>query len=141
MSQITPRTSSSRSIQARVEISPATTATPVLTRVSQATRGGGSRASRASSTASEIWSATLSGWPSETDSEVNRCRSGIEKLYAIGDNVLFPPEGRDAESSRHSQCRPGPQHGCRAARQFGASRHADGHGRHLRGDVEGALET
>ena len=26
----------------------------------------------ASSTASEIWSATLSGWPSETDSEVNR---------------------------------------------------------------------
>jgi hypothetical protein len=26
----------------------------------------------ASRIASEIWSATLSGWPSETDSEVNR---------------------------------------------------------------------
>ncbi len=38
MSQMTPRTSDSRSTQARVVISPATTATPVLTSVSQATR-------------------------------------------------------------------------------------------------------
>ena len=40
--------------------------------VSQATRARLSCARIASSTASEIWSATLSGWPSETDSEVNR---------------------------------------------------------------------
>ncbi len=45
---------------------------PVLTRVSQATRPSGSPAITASSTASEIGSATLSGWPSVTDSEVKR---------------------------------------------------------------------
>src|SRR3954469_14813816 len=43
---------------------------PVVMRVSQATRPRGSSLSTASSTASEIWSAILSGWPSVTDSEV-----------------------------------------------------------------------
>src|SRR3977135_1289559 len=55
-----------------VEISPETTIRPVLTSVSQATRPYGSSVSTASSTPSEIWSAILSGWPSVTDSEVNR---------------------------------------------------------------------
>src|SRR4051812_47891705 len=55
-----------------VEISPETTTSPVLTRVSQATRPYGSSVRTASRTPSEIWSATLSGWPSVTDSEVNR---------------------------------------------------------------------
>src|SRR5947209_17707933 len=55
-----------------VEISPETTTRPVLTSVSQATRPLGSRAMTASRTPSEIWSAILSGWPSVTDSEVNR---------------------------------------------------------------------
>ena len=55
---------------ALVVISPPTMATPVLTMVSQATRACGSSVRMASSTASEIWSASLSGWPSETDSEV-----------------------------------------------------------------------
>jgi hypothetical protein len=53
-------------------ISPATTTRPVVTMVSQATRLIGSCSSMASSTESEIWSAILSGWPSVTDSEVNR---------------------------------------------------------------------
>src|SRR5579884_3473733 len=53
-----------------VVISPATTTSPVVIRVSQATRPSGSSASTASSTESEIWSAILSGWPSVTDSEV-----------------------------------------------------------------------
>ena len=57
-----------------VVISPATKTTPVVTRVSHATRPNGSSVSTASSTASEIWSASLSGWPSVTDSEVNRYR-------------------------------------------------------------------
>src|SRR6185436_4003148 len=48
-------------------------ARPVVTIVSQATRLIGSCASSVSSTASEIWSAILSGWPSVTDSEVKRC--------------------------------------------------------------------
>ncbi|KAG1318435.1 hypothetical protein G6F63_015214 [Rhizopus arrhizus] len=69
---MTLRVSASRSIQALVVISPATMATPVLTMVSQATRARWSWVRIASSTASEIWSATLSGWPSETDSEVKR---------------------------------------------------------------------
>src|SRR5437773_2282060 len=55
-----------------VEISPATTTSPVVIRVSQAQRPVGSPASTASSTESEIWSATLSGWPSVTDSDVKR---------------------------------------------------------------------
>src|SRR5690606_22384016 len=67
---MTLRTRSSRSTQALVVISPPTMATPVFTMVSQATRANLSSARMASSTASEIWSASLSGWPSETDSEV-----------------------------------------------------------------------
>src|SRR5215210_8582587 len=55
-----------------VEISPETTTRPVFTSVSQATRPCGSSRMTASRTPSEIWSATLSGWPSVTDSDVNR---------------------------------------------------------------------
>src|SRR5215210_644902 len=55
-----------------VEISPATTTSPVVIRVSQATRPPGSSARTASRTESEIWSATLSGCPSVTDSDVKR---------------------------------------------------------------------
>src|SRR5580700_7825161 len=55
-----------------VVISPATTTNPVVTSVSQATRPLGSWRITSSSTASEIWSAILSGWPSVTDSDVNR---------------------------------------------------------------------
>ena len=47
--------------QAEVVTSPATIATPVLTRVSQATRACLSSVRMASRTASEIWSASLSG--------------------------------------------------------------------------------
>src|SRR5215813_11768577 len=53
-------------------ISPAITIKPVFARVSSATRELESSASKASSTASEIWSHILSGWPSETDSDVNK---------------------------------------------------------------------
>src|SRR5438270_11291559 len=45
---------------------------PVVVRVSQATRLYGSFSRQASRMASEIWSAILSGWPSVTDSEVNK---------------------------------------------------------------------
>src|ERR671923_2850323 len=55
-----------------VVISPETTTRPVFTSVSQATRPAGSSAMTASRTPSEIWSAILSGWPSVTDSDVNR---------------------------------------------------------------------
>src|SRR6185312_10099862 len=55
-----------------VEISPATTTRPVVISVSQATRPSGSSVRTASRIASEIWSAILSGWPSVTDSDVNR---------------------------------------------------------------------
>ena len=53
-----------------VVISPATMTRPVVTSVSQATRPVGSSVRTASRTESEIWSATLSGWPSVTDSDV-----------------------------------------------------------------------
>ena len=57
-------------IRAEVVISPASATSPVLRSVSHATRAFGSCARHASSTASEIWSAILSGWPCVTDSEV-----------------------------------------------------------------------
>src|SRR4029077_1105469 len=50
------------------------TTRPVAVRVSEGTRLKGSSARQASRTASEIWSAILSGWPSVTDSEVNKIR-------------------------------------------------------------------
>ena len=63
---------------AEVVTSPASITSPVVVSVSQATREPGSWASMASSTASEIWSHILSGWPIETDSDVKRERVAIE---------------------------------------------------------------
>src|SRR5258708_16884046 len=81
-----PRTISSYSTCALVVISPATTATPVVTSVSQATRPLGSCFITSSRTASEIWSAILSGWPSVTDSDVNRkLRKASLKLILLRD--------------------------------------------------------
>jgi len=51
-------------------ISPASTTSWVVVRVSQAMRASGSFDRKRSTIASEIWSETLSGWPSETDSDV-----------------------------------------------------------------------
>src|ERR1700751_80176 len=59
----------------------------VVTSVSQATREYGSAARNASRTVSLIRSATLSGWPSETDSEVNR-NSPVSRM-----NLSCPWEG------------------------------------------------
>src|SRR4051794_12501375 len=65
---------------ALVVISPATTTKSVVTSVSQATRLKRSAARQWSRMASLIWSATLSGWPIETDSLVNRYRSLLTGL-------------------------------------------------------------
>ena len=70
-------------------ISPAMTTRPVAVNVSQATRLGVSSARQASRMASEIWSAILSGWPSVTDSEVNKIRFlDVE----VGGKILFSLE-------------------------------------------------
>src|SRR5512134_2280659 len=63
---------------AEVVISPATTATPVVSRVSQATRDPASWSSISSRIASDTWSATLSGWPSVTDSDVKTWRLELD---------------------------------------------------------------
>ena len=77
--------------------------------VSQATRLSGSFASAASRTESEIWSAILSGWPSVTDSDVNRnerCDIGRRVALTHDDDQRLPslvlhavgkhaPKGRD----------------------------------------------
>ena len=60
------------SMVAVVVISPATTHSPVVSSVSQATRATGSWVRMASKTLSETWSAILSGCPSVTDSEVKQ---------------------------------------------------------------------
>src|SRR5437870_405211 len=81
-----------------VVISPATTTRPVVISVSQATRPSGSSARTASSTESEIWSATLSGWPSVTDSEVKR-NSRVMARQATG-RLLDAQEEGDLELVR-----------------------------------------
>src|SRR5215468_7184113 len=78
MRSMVARTRSGTGTYVVVVISPATHAKPVVTSVSHATRAFGSSAMIASSTASEIASATLSGCPSVTDSDVKRWRSYIE---------------------------------------------------------------
>src|SRR5438552_7963198 len=99
MSSTVLRTSASTSTQAEVVTSPATITTPVLTRVSQATRPRTSSARIASSTASEIWSAILSGWPSVTDSEVKVQRS----LTLVASSLVVPPGNDGIEhGTRHT---------------------------------------
>src|SRR5262245_22390110 len=75
MRRIVSRTIVGMSAYALVVTSPATCTWPVVISVSTATRLRGSSAIKASSTPSLIWSAILSGWPSVTDSEVNRRRA------------------------------------------------------------------
>src|ERR1700720_3642376 len=55
---------------------------PVVTIASQATRARGSLARIASRMASEIWSASLSGWPSVTDSEVKTVDAGSRDIWS-----------------------------------------------------------
>src|SRR3984957_1058393 len=95
---------------APVVISPATTARSVVTSVSHATRLRGSAARQWSRMASLIWSATLSGWPIDTDSEVNKYRSllieGFLLLGPWGSRVRLAVWGRiirDSEEKQQSQ--------------------------------------
>ncbi len=73
----TSRTICGISTYASVVTSPATCTRPVVTIVSTATRDVGSCARSASRIASEIWSQTLSGCPSVTDSDVKRRSSAM----------------------------------------------------------------
>src|SRR3954452_22747516 len=82
-----------------VEISPETTTRPVLTSVSHATRPFGSSFMTASRTPSEIWSATLSGWPSVSDSDVKRY-SFSEKVVLIARCVQLRGSGKGSKSGR-----------------------------------------
>ena len=84
MPRIVSRTIVGMSAYALVVTSPATCTWPVVISVSTATRLRGSCASSASRMPSLIWSAILSGWPSVTDSEVNRRRATV--LLSIDDS-------------------------------------------------------
>src|SRR3954447_23260095 len=74
--------------------SPATCTRPVVTSVSTATRLCGSCSRSASRIESEIWSQILSGWPSVTDSEVNR-RSAAKVAPTVGGGL--PAQGREQQ--------------------------------------------
>src|SRR5205823_11166996 len=78
------RTTAGISTQAEVVISPATSTRPVVVALSQATRATGSCAKIASSTPSEIWSHSLSGCPSVTDSLVKNAFGFFMKLLKVG---------------------------------------------------------
>src|SRR6266581_7155129 len=98
MSAILARTFEGMSTHVSVVISPATTTRPVVISVSQATRPSGSFARTASRTVSEIWSATLSGCPSVTDSEVKRnSRAAIGPQATQNARLLDTQEERDLE--------------------------------------------
>src|SRR6266516_677117 len=99
MSPIVSRTTFEMSTYVSVEISPATTTSPVVISVSQATRPSGSLPSTASRTESEIWSATLSGWPSVTDSEVKR-NSRMPLARRLPGRLLDPEEEAHLEVVR-----------------------------------------
>src|SRR5215218_2085532 len=104
MRRIVSRATSWISTNVSVEISPETTTRPVLTSVSHATRPVGSSRMTASSTPSEIWSATLSGCPSVTDSDVKRyscwaklvMRGRLSVLAAAGLALVEVDDQRDA---------------------------------------------
>src|SRR5213078_1954948 len=74
---------------------------PVVTSVSQATRACESSSRMASSTASEIWSAILSGCPSVTDSEVNVCSVMVAASLAGRPPRALATPRLVAESGRH----------------------------------------
>src|SRR6187402_439830 len=77
------------------------TTRPVLQSVSAATRDLGSWARMASRTPSEIWSETLSGWPSDTDSDVNR-----NSLFIIGNPLGISARFYHAARPRRPPLRP-----------------------------------
>src|SRR5512143_2569842 len=86
MSRTVSRTTAWKSTYVVVVISPRTMTRPVVVAVSQATRASGSSRMIASRMASEIWSHILSGWPSVTDSEVNRYWSASTMLICAPDS-------------------------------------------------------
>src|SRR5687767_1812352 len=83
MSRTVSRTTFWNSTYTSVVISPNTSTRPVVVAVSQATRAPESLARMVSRMASEIWSHILSGWPSVTDSEVNRYRGASRILIGL----------------------------------------------------------
>src|SRR4051812_22751366 len=91
-----------------VVISPETTTRPVFTSVSHATRPVGSSAITASRTPSEIWSAILSGWPSVTDSDVNRNSLSDSGCVVMRRNSLAAADGR-AVHQRYALLVPHPE--------------------------------
>src|SRR4051794_15774829 len=117
MSATTSLTMRGMSTYASVVISPATITRPVVHSTSQATRPRGSCSSTASSTASEIWSATLSGWPSVTDSDVNRCSliggqvtSTLRRHRPLGRRLLLRLLARHQRGQRVVRGEPAPGH-------------------------------
>src|SRR4051812_48766639 len=92
-----------------VVISPETTTSPVFTSVSHATRPVGSSAITASRTPSEIWSAILSGWPSVTDSDVNRNSLSDRGCVVMRRESLATAHG-GAVHKRDALLMPHPQH-------------------------------
>src|SRR5207247_8368417 len=93
MSRTVRRTPEGLSTYSEVVISPATMTIPVVTRVSHATRPSRSTARIASRTASDIWSASLSGCPSVTDSEEHKYPLRIARsISGPGDAPRLPRE-------------------------------------------------
>src|SRR6202022_339448 len=108
------------------------TTRPVAVRVSQATRLAGSSDRQASRMASEIWSASLSGWPSVTDSDVKRVGPGAPRLAITC--ALPPPDKVPTPASEAPQW---PQPRRQGRRGQGAARVA-GNPRSLRSLFPGA---
>src|ERR1700735_3633716 len=81
------------------------TTRPVAVKVSAATRLYGSCSRQASRSASETWSAILSGWPSVTDSEVNKKRSLNFRLLPIQGIVLICPSRKRSSAETPLECK------------------------------------
>src|SRR5262245_20855512 len=104
ISRMTRLATSPNSHRPWLVISPATTTIPVLMSASQATRLSGSCARSESRIASEIWSHTLSGWPSLTDSELNTKSLSIA-AKPPADLTRSEEHTSELQSLRHLVCR------------------------------------
>src|SRR3954470_21601378 len=145
------RTRREISTYALVEISPATTTSPVVSSVSHATRPMGSSAMMASRIASEIWSAILSGWPSVTDSEVKvhlvtwsrtPCHCFAPDILSVADvgaAPLRPPAGYPQPASRTSDVGDGVEHRGRHLSLPGQGNMLVGHARPEQHDLVGVV--
>src|SRR3989339_1587569 len=113
-----------------VVISPVTTINPIPAITSQATLAYGSFFKILSKTESAIWSQTLSGWPSVTDSEVKKIRVDINAFLCYYLRFLKGETNADEENHVCDNIHPSRRRNRRRLRPSGAGGRISDHHRY-----------